>query len=154
MKKILILLLAALFLTACGSNEESSAPIDEPKQVEESIEKSKYAIENEGLSQAELNEKIKTEAVQANFVELSKGNTEVGKRLFVVGKVVSFWQDTAFKKIFIETEEAEGFGAYYISDIFEDADYIEGDIIKAYGAYEGIDESGFIEIGAPVIEKQ
>ncbi|USK56593.1 hypothetical protein LIS82_09020 [Cytobacillus solani] len=147
MKKCLVILLAVIFLTACGGDKETSTSVN--KDTESTEEKSSEP------TQEELNDKLKSEAIQAVFVELNSDNTEVNKKVFALGKVSAIGEEGIFKTFLLTTEESNGLGVYKIVDVLKEVEYQEGDSIKIYGTYDGKEEStGMPKITSTVIEKQ
>lgn len=147
MKKILFLLLVVtLFLTACGENKETSTPVNKDTETKE--EKSSEP------AQEELNDKLKTEAVQAVFVDLNSDEAEVGKKVFATGEVSNIKEDGIFMTFTLTVKESEGVGMYSVTDVLKETDYNEGDSIKVFGSYDGKDDLGFPKINSTVIEKQ
>jgi hypothetical protein len=146
MKKLLFVALIGLFLSACG-NEETTAPVEESQTVEKSLP-------NEGLTQDELNEKIKAEAVQADFAELNVTNPPDGKRVYVDG-VVSILTKGIIDEFILTAKEGDGYGMYKIILLNTiDAEYVEGDQVRIYGVVNGKDDSGMPQISAPILEKK
>lgn len=140
MKKLLILLLASSLLTACGS-EETAIPKEEKTTKEES---------NSEPTQEELNEKLKAEAVQADFVELNDPGAEMDKKVFAIGEVSSIKEDGIFQVFTLTTED----GMYSVTDVLKETEYTDGDTVKVYGTYKGKDDLGMPSINSTVIEKQ
>ena len=143
MKKILWLFLIATLLVACGNEEEPEVRETEP------VENKQQADEP---TQEELNEQIKAEAIEVEFVKANAEEYEVGTRLKATGEV-SFLDDITFT---LTTEEGEGYGMY---EIFyantTEAEFKDGDTVTVYGAYDGkADDSGMPKIGVSIIEPQ
>lgn len=141
--------LSALMLVGCGGNDTESK--DEPAPKKEETTKTENKAEP---TQEELNEKLKAEAVEANFVELNSDKAETNKKVFATGEVSAIKEDGIFQSFTLTTKEGEGNGMYSISDVLKETEYAEGDTVKVYGVYTGKDDLGFPKIESTVIEKQ
>lgn len=110
--------------------------------------------ESSGPTQEELNEKLKAEAVQVEFVKANAGEYNEGDRLFVKGEVDVLEDDSVFVKFLISAEEGEGYGMYNVEGVnITDTEFSEGDTVTVYGSYKGESESGLPLIIATIIEK-
>ncbi|MFO1445998.1 hypothetical protein KDN24_22900 [Bacillus sp. Bva_UNVM-123] len=150
MKKLLFVFLSTMFLFGCSSEETTKQKKEEPTQ-EDSKNEETNKVE---ATQEELNEKLKSEAVQANFVELNDPAAEENKKVFAEGEVSVISETGPFKTFNLTTNQGDGFGIYSIVDILEDEEYQEGDIVKIYGTFKGKNNLGMPEITSTVIEKQ
>jgi len=143
-----IILLAALLLSACSSEEEvtkKSEPADETN-VEQKVN-------NEDLSQEEINEKLKEEATRADFVELDVDNPPIGKKVFIDGKVSVLTEGT-IDSFTLTSEEGTAYGMYKVILInTTNEEYTSGDQVRVFGSVKGKDEIGMPEISATILEK-
>jgi colicin import membrane protein len=140
-KKIITLLFSSLLLTGC------SGVIDETKKITVEVNKTEP-------SQEELNEKLISESVQADFVELNSDQAEIGKRVFAVGEISFIKESGIYKSFTLTTKEGNGYGLFTITDILKSENYQDGDTVKIFGAYIGKDDLGFPKIDSSIIEKQ
>ncbi|CAG9608069.1 hypothetical protein [Pseudoneobacillus rhizosphaerae] len=146
MKKLILLLFTSLVLmTGCSEEKKLTEEYTNKKNIEESISEP---------SQEELNEKLKTESVQADFVELNSDQAEIGKKVFTTGEVSIIKEDGIFKTFTLTTKENNGYGMFTITDILKSENYQDGDTVKIFGTYAGKDDLGFLKIDSTVIEKQ
>ncbi|MFD0827582.1 hypothetical protein ACT8ZR_18295 [Neobacillus sp. M.A.Huq-85] len=113
-------------------------------------------------TQQELNDKLKSEAVQADFVELNVDNPPLRKKVYIDGKV-SVLTKGVLDEFTITSKEGNGYGMYHVT-LFNTTDtkYSEGDQVRIYGTVGGLnsgkevgkDDSGMIMIIATIIEKK
>lgn len=159
MKKFLALFIITILalITACGENEEPAEEANADVEVEANenaegvTEGSKDSKESEP-TQEELNEQLKAEAVQADFVELNNDNAEENKKVFSVGEVTHIAKEGMLGEFTLTTEEDDGYGMYTISN-FTEVEVAEGDNVKVYGVTSGKDDLGVPVINATIIEK-
>jgi hypothetical protein len=146
-KMFTVFFAAAAFLTACSSEGSTSSNNDEEPVVEQE--------KNNEPTQEELNDKLKSEAVEASFVELNDPAAEINKQVFAVGEVSVKHEDGIFQVFDLSVKEGEGYGIYQVTDVLKVTDYSDGDTVKVYGIYKGKDEAtGMPMINSTVIEKQ
>jgi len=143
MKKLLVLLIVLFsvsLLAACGGNEKVSDQ-GEPKET---------ATKEQEPTQDELNEQLKAEAVEANFVELNGDNAEENKKVFTAGEVTIINKEGSMGEFTLS--DGDG-GMYTIVNVLG-TEISEGDQVKVYGPFTGKDDLGFPTISATIIEKQ
>ncbi|WP_101844225.1 hypothetical protein [Halobacillus sp. Marseille-P3879] len=157
-KKLLpLFVLAGLLVSVVGCGSAES---------EESSDSSDYSSENDTTNvdeesnedeetPEELNEELMNEAVEADFVAINSGETEVGTKVFVEGEVSALVDDSVFEQFTISSEEGDGVGMYEVQLVnTTEAAYAEGDIVTVYGTVGDPDEStGMPIINATVIIK-
>ena len=145
-----IILLAVLLLSACSSEEEvtkKSEPAEEQTNVEQQVN-------NEDLTQEELNEKLKEEATRADIVEINVENPPIGKKVYIDGEVDLLTEGDK-DEFLITSKESKGFGVYKVKLInTTDIDFNEGDQVRIYGGVTGKDETDTPEILASILEKK
>lgn len=148
MKKII--LLAALLLSACGSEEEITKE-SVRNEVQTNVEPQ---VSNEDLTQGELNEKLKEESTRADIVEINVENPPIGKKVYIDGEV-DVLTEGDIDEFLITSKESKGYGVYKVKLInTTDEDFKEGDQVRVYGAITGKDEIDTPEILATVLEKK
>lgn len=151
MKKILVSMLAILLvfaLVACsnGDSEEKTTSKTEEIVNKESTEK--------GPSQQKLNEKLKKEAVKADFVELNVDNPPEGKKVYIDGEV-SALNKGPMDEFVLTSKEDKGNGMYMIKLAnTTDVEFSEGDQVRVYGVVNGKDDTGMPKVLATIIEKK
>ena len=167
--KWLILIGGAIFILGfCGAmaldpgeepdTEETTEGVEEQTEedtldnpVQEATTKNE---ESSSPTQEELNEKLKAEAVQVEFVKANAGEYNEGDKLFVKGEVDVFKDDSVLVKSLMSAEEGEGYGVYDVEGFnITDTEFSEGDTVTVYGSYKGESESGLPLIIATIIEK-
>lgn len=150
MKRVLLLGLI-LLLVACGSDKADTEPIEQ-NGVEMASEND--VVKNEP-TQEELNEQLKTEAMDADFVSINGDEVEEGAKLKVTGEI-SFVSGEGVRggNFTITTEEKDGHGMYNIINLntADPVEIVEGIEVTVYGTYSGKDETGIPEITATIIE--
>ncbi|WP_182101807.1 hypothetical protein [Niallia taxi] len=148
MKKII--LLAALLLSACGSEEEITKE-SVRNEVQTNVEPQ---VSNEDLTQGELNEKLKEESTRADIVEINVENPPIGKKVYIDGEV-DVLTEGDIDEFLITSKESKGYGVYKVKLInTTDEDFKEGDQVRVYGAITGKDEIDTPEILATVLDKK
>ncbi len=160
-KKTLILFLALLLtltLSACGKNVDK---VDNENEVENTEQESNVEEKNEedekkddGPTQEELNEGLKKEAIEADFVKINGGEIEEDTKLFLEGEVSVIMSKDVGIEFMLGTEEGDGHGVYSIWAIVDDIIINEGDIVKVWGVYNGKDDAGMPSIVATIVEIQ
>jgi len=151
-KKFLVMpILAAMLLAACGGNEvskeESSGSSTESKEtVQKDVEK------KDEPTQEELDAKLKKEATDADFVELNVDNPPEGKKVKATGDISMVSGDGVGTTFTLTTKEGDGYGMYTINN-FSLTDVQEGDKVTIYGTTiaEKADD-GSPQINATIIE--
>lgn len=143
MKKIFVVGLAALFLSACSDTEEKTESVEPTVQEEP---------ETNEPTQAELDAQLKEEATQANFVELNSDDAEQDKKVFAEGEITNIEKEGSLGVFTLTTEETSGDGMYTVNVLATDVDFAKGDQVKVYGTYSGKDDLGFPVITATIIE--
>jgi len=143
------ILIAALLLSACSSEEEvtkKSEPADETNIEQQ--------VNNEDLSQEEVNEKLKEEATRADIVEINVENPPIGKKVYIDGEV-DVLTEGVVDEFLITSKESKGYGVYKVKLInTTDEDFKEGDQVRVYGGITGKDETDTPEILASILEKK
>lgn len=146
LKNIILFVSILVLLVGCSDNKEVSQ-----QKNEETAE----VFETSGPTQPtqeELNEEMKSDAVQANFVELNVDDPPNGKRIFAEGEVSILTKDV-LDEFILTTTEGDGYGMYkVILANTTDNEYNEGDIVRIYGAVNGKDEDGIPKITATILE--
>ena len=140
------ILVLAVGMVGCGTNKSSET---KPTAVKVAEQKTTEP------SQAEINEKIKKEAVKADFVEINGYEAaNAGKSYYVEGTVSNVDNTNNVLHLFtVTTKEGDGAGMYDILN-FSDVSVVEGDKVKVYGKLDGVkNEKGMIQISGNVIEK-
>lgn len=112
-------------------------------------------------SQKELNDKIKKEAVKADFVQLNGHEDEYkNKKVFIEGTVEVLKEQELLGEFTMSTKEGNGYGMYSMNGIDTENDYKigkdikKGDKIKVYGTIGGKDKLGMPKIDYTIIEKE
>ncbi|WP_054948989.1 hypothetical protein [Numidum massiliense] len=166
MKKSFLLLLSiflvfSLVLVACGDSSDEAEPGDEVEAGETAADvdgSDDDSSEQEDESddpdpeQEKLNEQLKKEAVEANFVELNSDDAEDGKKVFAVGEITNIQEEGKLGKFTLTTEEENGNGMYTVNSMTVRYEPKESDRVKVYGSYDGKDETGMPIITATIIE--
>jgi hypothetical protein len=136
-----------------------AAPMVSPGESEPVVGKEvkvekKSEEKTQGPSQEELNEKLKQEAVQANFTELDGDNQQIGKKVYIDGEVGPGMKDV-IDEFMLTAKEGDGYGIYKVK-LFNTAktEYNKGDQVRVYGTVEGKDDSGMPLITATILEKK
>lgn len=146
-----LLLSLGLILSACGNEvvEEDNVEVNTP---EEPIDKQ----EEDKPTQAELNEILKEEAVEADFVELNVDNPPMNKKVFVDGEITVVTENGALDEFIITSKENEDNNGVYSIMLVNttDVEYSEGDQIRIYGSVDGKDEDGLPLIFATILEQK
>lgn len=161
MKKILCAILTSFALfsfISCGEGNkiESQKSVEQEQEkitVNENIEK------EDKVTQEELNDKLKKDAVKAEFVKLN-GNSDANKNLkvFAEGTISNVDYDKV-NDIFpsftlTQEEDGGGYGMYHILNILNVEGLKEGDYVKIYGVVDGENNMGLTKISATIIEKK
>lgn len=150
MKKIiatLLILNLALALVGCGQTDKQNVKSEQSKKVEERKEEKKE-------TQEDINNKVKVEAVKADFVKVNAGEMN-NKSVFTEGQVSSINKDQVMPTFTLTVKGENGYGMYSILCI--DKEYIKninnGDNVKVYGKVDGKDSTGMPKITGNIIEK-
>ncbi|WP_206153060.1 hypothetical protein [Clostridium cadaveris] len=155
MKKLLSILLVGMLsvgMTACGNSKDTAKKDDTSTPAPTETKK-------EEPTREELNEKLKKEAVKADFVKLnghSKENKDL--KVFAEGKIsIVDYKNTMdlFPSFTLTQEEGTGVGMYHITNILSVEGLKDGDTVKIYGVVdEEPSKAGLIKITATIIEKK
>lgn len=154
MKKLISIILVTLFtlgLVSCSqSKQEANTTSTNSTQSQ--------ASKNEP-TQEELNAKLKSEAVKADFVTINGHESEVsGKKVFSEGQISAVDNEgkyDLFKGFTISQKEGDGFGIYYVYNLTDDKSFENGDQVKIYGTVnKEKSKLGMSVIVATVIEKK
>lgn len=144
MERIIGIIGMVLLLTACGSDEAGTET--GPSETEQQTSEQQTA----GPTQEELNQQLKDEAVEIDFVEANGGGVEVGTKVKATGEV-SFLNEFTFT---LTTDEGEGSGMYEIQYVnTTDTVFEDGDTVTIYGAFTGkLESTGMPSISTSLIE--
>lgn len=150
MKKIITVLLISLLslgVVGCGEAENKQGSAEQQNQK----------VVKDEPNQEELDQKLKTEAVKADFVELnSSPNQNIDKKVFVKGEITNVMKPGEFGNFTVTTKEGEGFGMYSVENYgYLDQpvlDEHEGKTATVWGMYNGKDDMGMPEILASIVE--
>lgn len=155
MKRLLSILLIGMLsfgMVACGDSKDTAKKDDTDKPVA-------TETKQEEPTREELNEKLKKEAVKADFVKLN-GNSKDNKdlKVFAEGKVSTVDYKNVmdvFPSFTLTQEEGNGFGIYHITNVLSVEGLKDGDTVKIYGTVdEETSKDGSIKINATIIEKK
>ena len=147
---LIMMLIIVGIITACSSGD-SQPPISGNSQVQNQEEKP--AAEP---TQAELDQKLKSEAIKADFVTIN-GHTDENRdlKVFAEGKIsVVDYQKVmdSFPSFLLSQKEDDGYGIYHISNMLSFPNLKDGDNVIVYGVLDGVDKSGIPRIIATIIE--
>ncbi|QTD40436.1 hypothetical protein [Sporosarcina sp. Te-1] len=142
MKKIFVLMLTALLLTACGSNESEK---EEPVALEKDSQVSTP-------SQEELDAKLKEEAKEYSFVELNSDEVAKDEKVKLTGEVSAVSGSGVNSTFTLTTKENDGVGMFSVKN-FSLEDIADGNTVTIYGTYNGKNDVSMPEIVATIIEK-
>ena len=144
---LLVLMLAfALALTGCG---ETVTPENVEPDAGSNNAGPQEGKSTEPLSSPDEIAALKNEAVKADFVEANCGDTIIGTKLYLEGRVDVIYGTDIFDVFLLTTVEGDGFGMYDIQNLYKNELNIEeGDSTKVWGLYNGRDGG---KTGAPVI---
>lgn len=157
MKKKIIIAVAILVLVMLGSIGCGNSDVA-TNDIEKSTNTSENKVQNEKVDQEELNQQIKDEAIQAEFVTLNVSENEakqyVGKSFFIEGEVTFVDSaNTVLPEFTVTTKEENGYGMYTVINLFKTS-VNEGDTVKVYGGFNGVNKLGMPELSGNVIEIQ
>ncbi|WP_018934329.1 hypothetical protein [Gracilibacillus lacisalsi] len=143
-----IVICSSVLIWFIGWGNQPVVDPDEPVTANNVKEDEEEALteEDSEVTQEELDEQLKDEAVEADFVELNSGEAESDQRVFIEGKVLDEPEEK-LQEFMVSTYEGDGYGIYIVKDFDPGAEFKEGDIIRAYGIYNGKHE----ELGGPLI---
>ncbi|MBT2717958.1 hypothetical protein [Bacillus sp. ISL-57] len=141
MKKLLFVGLSALLLAGCGDKQKETSGDVEGNKTEETVE-------TKGLTQDELNAKLKEEAVEADYKELNSDNAPDKKKVFVKGEIGSVFEEGILGTFILNNEN----GIYTVNLLSVDEKYEAGDNVTVYGTTNGKDETGNPQITATILE--
>ncbi len=145
---VLLAVLLVIMLLVIGCGGEETKGIDAKRDVPET--ETVGGKKSDGRSQEELNEELKKDAIEANFVELNCGEVEIGTKVYVKGKVMPLYSTKRLEDFCISTKESDdGYGVYTIFNVntAEPVYFKENDILKIWGIYDGKDDV----LGSPLI---
>jgi hypothetical protein len=143
---IFIPILVFAFLYILGS-------IAGPTEFEQESNQSSLESESEP-SQEELDNKLKKEAVEVDFVTANADQYEEGTKLFAKGTVESIIDDgSAFPTILFSTKSGDGYGMYEVQIFDLDAELKVGDEITIYGIYKGNNDMSMPILQSSYIEE-
>ncbi|ODV57260.1 hypothetical protein [Lysinibacillus fusiformis] len=149
MKKLFYIgALSALLLIACGEEEaalKEEAPVSEEKDTTDKV------AETKGPSQEELNEKMRSEAVELDFVKANGGEIEQDTKVTISGKVTNITEEGVGGTFTVTTKEGDGYGMFSVKN-FALKDVTVDSEVTVYGVFDGKDELGFPTINATIIE--
>lgn len=118
-------------------------------QTQEQVQSNDETNESEP-TQEELNNQLKEEASEADFVKLNNGEIEEGTKLKVSGEITLMESNNDFT---LTSKENDGYGMYSILNFDTTESTVEeGDDVTVYGTYTGDSETGMPEIRITVIE--
>lgn len=150
--KILVVLSIFIILVSFAGCSQSSNSQETKKSPTKIMTKLK------GKSQDQLNQELKNQSVQANFVEINGHTSELkNKKVFAVGKIsVVDYQGAmdVFPSFILSQKESNGFGMYHITNVLSVKGLKDGDNVKIYGTIDGTAKDSMPKIIATVIEKQ
>src|SRR5690606_21380935 len=147
MKRLSVLALLILLLTACGDDGATVPVSSQPDQTEQDDRTEEQ--KQQDLEAAEEN--LKAEAIEGSFIELNAGEVSKETKLKLTG-IAKFVQGTGTNQTFtLNTDEGDGFGVYQVKNYI--ATNVEEDTeVTVYGFYNGKSELGSPEIIAILIE--
>lgn len=110
------------------------------------------------VTQEQLDEKLKKDAVKADFVKLNgHSNENADLKVFIEGEISCVDYQCVidvFPSFLISQKEGEGFGMYHVTNIRSIKDLKDGDIVKVYGTVDKeTSNDGMVKINSTVIEK-
>ncbi|MBM7717294.1 vacuolar-type H+-ATPase subunit I/STV1 [Bacillus thermophilus] len=146
MKKFLLIFVVAFLVMVGCSSEDSAAPKEESKPKEE--KQTEEVEKDDEPTQEELDQKLKEEAVEADFVELNVDNPPDGKKVKATGEVTLVHESGVGGTFSLTTDE----GIYSIQNMsLEEVE--EGQEVTAYGTTSSEKaEDGSPQIVATIIE--
>lgn len=137
--KLIFFLFLLLTLIACSPEEEATGELIEDGEVTAEEEPNEP-------TQEELNERLKEQAMEANFTEVNGGEVEEGTPLYIEGKVTFVADGGQLGEFTITTEENDGHGMYNIANFSMIEENIEeGQHLKVYGTYAGNQKRGSLK---------
>lgn len=137
-KKNILIGLAVCFVTAMIGISITTTNLETQSEQEQQAET--VDVEEEP-TQEELNNKLKEEAVQANFVDINGDKVAKGAKLYLEGKIETIFGTDRLDKFSMSTKENGGYGMYDIVNLVGNGINIKkGDNIKVWGVYNGKDE--------------
>jgi hypothetical protein len=162
MKNVFVILVILIGMCVLYSFFEKDSVVEannsEVETVYEHYENQKP--EEKEPTQEEINEKIKKEAVKADFVRLNGHESEPKNkylRVFIEGEISNvryeYTDIDPFPHFLISQKEKDGYGLYHITNILNIKNLKDGDKVKVYGVVEGKTKDYSIKVSAPVIEK-
>lgn len=144
-KRLAVLFALVLLMAACSEEET------EPAATQEEIETEEAA----GPSQEELNEQMKEEAIEIDFVEANGGDLAEGTKVKATGEL-SALDPSGLRggDFMLSVEEGDGFGVYDVSNFNTvEIPLEEGQTVTVYGTFAGPEEGTSMPmITATIIE--
>lgn len=106
------------------------------------------------LTQDELNDQLKNEAVQADYNEITSANPPNGKKVYVDGKIIGITKDV-LDIIVLSTDDYKGMYKIQLVNTTK-VTYTEGDHIRVYGTVigKGVPDYGEYDISGTLIEQK
>lgn len=135
---LVVLMIFASFIAGCNPSENSQDTLE------------KADTQQSGPTQEELNEKLKQEAIKANFVEINGGSVDVYTKIYAEGIISVVMKPGLLGEFSLTTEEGNGFGIYTIRNFDLNGPIENSDIdrrITVWGVFWGKDP----ETGIPII---
>ena len=138
MKQILVVVAAVLLLGACGQVQRHESLPEPGEKTETSAVPEESTVEEDAAepTQEEINEQIKAEAVEIDFIKAQAAEYAKYARVKATGEV-KLKDDLNFV---LSTEEGDGHGLYDITYLnTTEVQFEDGDIVTVYGSYDGPD---------------
>ena len=149
MKKLSVLILLTMLLGAC-----TDKPVAEPevKSVTTKEDTAKETKVNE-LTQDEMNENLKEDAVEIVMSEALDEEIEERTLVKSTGEIMTIYDGIRGGDFTLTTEVGGYHGIYSIMNLTtREIELSIGQTVTVYGSYNGLDEEGFPEIVATLIE--
>lgn len=144
-KRWAVLFALVLLMAACSEEETEPAATQEEPETEEAA----------GPSQEELNEQMKEEATEIDFVEANGGDLSPGTKVKATGEI-SALDPTGLRggDFMLSVEEGDGFGVYSVTNLNTvEIPLEEGQTVTVYGTFDGAEEGTSMPmITATIIE--
>lgn len=142
MKKLLLLIIGAVLLTGCGSNEptKETEPTDIQTKTEEPTKEERIA-------------KVKALAEEYTFIQLNGDEVPTDTMVKLSGQIDLVSEDGMLGEFTLTEKNDAGYGIYSINNMLG-AEVKEGDAITVYGTYNGKNEMGMPSVNSVLIEPQ
>lgn len=126
------------------------------KKIEGKAAESKQ-VNKEKVSQEDLNNNLKKEAIKAEFTVLNGHNAEKADlKVFAEGEISAVDYNKVmdvFPSFLLSQKEGDGYGMYHISNLLDIKGLKNGDNVKVYGTVDKeLSKDGIIKINATIIE--